>query len=64
MITKWHKQHEFPFGRTGEPTNELVELYRKWATGGAGLIITGCLGGIEMCLPVFQLLSYKQAKAR
>ncbi|CAE7588351.1 iccG [Symbiodinium natans] len=27
--------------RTGEPTRDLVELYRKWAQGGAGLIITG-----------------------
>eukprot|EP00439_Symbiodinium_sp_Y106_P032990 s1634_g3.t4 len=27
--------------RTGEPTKELIELYRRWATGGAGLIITG-----------------------
>ena len=36
-----------PF-RTGEPTKELIELYRRWATGGAGLIITGSLGGRDV----------------
>lgn len=28
-------------GRAGEPTDELVRLYRRWAHGGLGLIITG-----------------------